>query len=98
MNTPPAPCLEEVYTTDMMPAWRYLLWKLDPRRLICRKAELQWTTELPTQPGLYIRKTSMPYFTGRTMYKTVEIYAAGQIHQSETPSDDLWYGPIPLNK
>ena len=38
-------CLGEAYGTDMMPAWRYLLWKLDPRRLIRHKPELKWSTD-----------------------------------------------------
>lgn len=39
---PPASLIEDGYSTDLVPHWRYLLGKLNPLRLIKQKTEMKW--------------------------------------------------------
>lgn len=110
MNRPPCPScgtpasLGDAYATDLMPVWRYYLWKLNPLRLIRRKT-LRWTTVRPTKEGGYIMLT-LPEnsSSGKMISCTCYFFSetgiidlgANRFPVETFPDNTLWYGPIPL--
>lgn len=104
-----AATLGEAYTTDLMPLWRYILWKLNPLRLVRRKPALRWTTIRPHLSGTYMvlvmpdadypEKAMAVCHVDADFIDTDHINARiwGQTKPiSEYPVNYLWYGPVPL--